>query len=86
MKNSDKRNLLIAKWLEYNEKQKEITNYLYNHTELFEEKYEDDFKTELFNFFAGKITRYTRDYNKLFQEILTNEDKKELNLIRILGE
>lgn len=86
MNNKEKKLFLIAKWLEYNDKQKEITKYLYNHTELFEGKYEDDYETKLFNFFAGKITRYSKDYNTLFREILTQKEIEKINLIKILGE
>lgn len=67
----------INKWIELSLKQHEVTKYLYNHTELFEQKYEHDFKNETFRFFAGKITRSTTDINKLINT-LTKEDEEIL--------
>lgn len=73
---------MISEWLYHNEKLKEINKYLFNHTELYEQKYMTDFRDELFRFFAGKITRFSKDYNKIYS-MLSKEEIKELNKIRI---
>lgn len=68
---------LINNWIYYQNKSAEIVNYLFNHTELFEQKYTYDFKDSLFRYFAGKIGRNATDINKLMKT-LTEEDKKVL--------
>lgn len=73
---------IIAEWINVNEKMKEINSYIFNNTELFEQKYESDYRTDLFKFFAGKITRYSRDYNQLM-ELLTPQEITEINWERI---
>ena len=70
---------IIAEWLYHNEKMKEINKYLFDHTELYEQKY----MTDLFRFFAGKITRFSKDYNKIY-ELLNKNEKQRLNKIRML--
>ena len=72
----------IAEWINTNEKLKEINNYLFENTELFEQKYEDEYRTELYKFFAGKITRFSRDYNQLM-ELLEQQEITEINWERI---
>ena len=57
--------------------------YLYNHTELFEQKYMCDFPEELFRFFSGKIGTYTKQRNK-FLELLNTQQRKKLHEIEIL--
>ncbi len=74
---------LIAEWIYHNEKLREINKYLFDHTELFEELYCSDFNNDLFRFFAGKITRYGRDYNELYKK-LTSEQRKELNRVKLM--
>jgi len=72
----------INKWIELSNKQHEIVKYLFDHTELFEQKYVYDYKNELFRFFAGKITRNANDINKL-EKFLTYEDKEVLAKMKI---
>lgn len=74
---------IIAEWLYHNEKMKEINKYLFDHTELYEQKYMTDFRDSLFRFFAGKITRFSKDYNKIY-ELLNKDEKRRLNKIRML--
>lgn len=74
---------IISEWLYHNEKMKEINKYLFDHTELYEQKYMTDFRESLFRFFAGKITRFSKDYNKVY-ELLTKEETKKLNKIRMM--
>ncbi|CDC18644.1 unknown [Clostridium sp. CAG:306] len=74
---------IIAEWLYHNEKMKEINKYLFDHTELYEQKYMTDFRDSLFRFFAGKITRFSKDYNKIY-ELLNKDEKQRLNKIRML--
>ena len=74
---------IIAEWLYHNEKMKEINKYLFDHTELYEQKYMTDFRDSLFRFFAGKITRFSKDYNKIY-ELLNKNEKQRLNKIRML--
>lgn len=76
--------ILINEWKYHTEKCKEIIKYLYNHTELFEKKYMQDFREDLFLFIAGKINKYSNDINKL-QSYFTNEEIEELNKIKLLG-
>lgn len=73
---------IIAEWIYHNEKMKEINNYLFNHTELYEQKYTTDFRDDLFRFFAGKITRFSTDYNKIYK-MLNKEEREKLNLIKM---
>lgn len=80
-----KKNKYIYKWLYYNNKLREINKYLFEHTELYEQKYMTDFEEELFNFFAGKIQRYTRDENKL-RSLLSNSDRQEIIEYKLLNE
>lgn len=74
---------IIAEWLYHNEKMKVINKYLFDHTELYEQKYMTDFRDSLFRFFAGKITRFSKDYNKIY-ELLNKDEKQRLNKIRML--
>lgn len=71
--------IVIAKWLDTNEKLRQINKYLYEHTELYERKYEKDFKTELFNQFAKKITRFTKDEKDIYE----NMDEQLKRKVRI---
>lgn len=74
---------LIAKWVDTNNIQRKIIKYLYEHTELFEQKYESDYYYELYSFFSGKITRCSRDHNKLM-EILNEQQKRKLRITQLL--
>lgn len=74
---------IIAEWLYHNEKMKEINKYLFDHTELYEQRYMTDFRDSLFRFFAGKITRFSKDYNKIY-ELLNKDERQKLNKIRML--
>lgn len=74
---------IISEWLYHNEKMKEINKYLFDHTELYEQKYMTDFRDSLFRFFAGKITRFSKDYNKIY-ELLNKDEKQRLNKIKML--
>lgn len=74
---------LINEWLYHNEKMREINKYLFNHTELYENQYMTDFEDDVFRFFAGKIARYSKDYNTLYK-LLKEKDIKELNRIKIM--
>lgn len=76
---------IVNKWLYHNEKMREINKYLYEHTELFEKEYMSDFPEELYAFFAGKITRFTNDYNRL-KERLSERQIRILNKIKLLEE
>lgn len=75
--------IIINNWIETNEKLREITKYLYEHTELFEMKYMDEFLEELHGFFAGKITRSAKDYNKLM-ELLGNKNIQRMNYLKMI--
>lgn len=70
----------INKWLYYNEKLKEINNYLYTNTELFEQEKMYEYRESLFRFFAGKITRFSKDYNELMEKLSPIERKKMYEL------
>lgn len=59
--------IIIAKWLNKNQELREINKYLYEHTELFEKKYEKDYQTDLWKCFANKICRYTLDEKKIYE-------------------
>lgn len=74
---------LIFNYLKHIEKADKITKYLYNHTELFEKKYMQDYPAELFKFFSGKIGRYCRERNKLL-DLLDNKQIEKLKKIEIL--
>lgn len=73
---------MIAEWLYHNEKMKEVNKYLFDHTELYEQKYMTDFRDDLFRFFAGKITRFSTDYNRIYK-MLNSEEIKRLQKIKI---
>lgn len=77
MKNKDIFYTAINKWLYHNEKMREINKYLYEHTELFEGITMNDFKEELYHFFAGKINQYTKRENQLL-ELMTPKMSIEL--------
>lgn len=79
---SDETLEIINEWLYHNNKMKEINSILFNRTELYEQKYMTDFRDELFRFFAGKITRFSKDYNKIY-ELLTKEERKRLQIIKM---
>lgn len=74
---------IIEQWIYYNEKLKDVNKYLFEHTELYEQKYMTDYREDVFRFFAGKITRFGRDYNTLYK-ILTNEESKEIQKIKMM--
>lgn len=74
---------IINEWLYHNEKMKEINKYLFDHTELYEQKYMTDFRDDLFRFFAGKITRFSTDHNKIYK-MLNQDEVQKLNKIRML--
>lgn len=57
---------MIAKWMYLLLKTNEVNKYLYEHTELFEGKYERDFMELLHNEFAKKITRFVKDINNIY--------------------
>lgn len=73
----------INEWLYHNEKMKEVNQYLFNHTELYEQRYTTEFREDLFRFFAGKITRFSKDYNKIYN-MLTSEERQQLQKIKML--
>lgn len=73
MNKNTKKIKLIYEWIKLSQKMNNITKYLFEHTELYEQKYMIDFEHDLFRFFAGKIGRHAKDYNKLV-EILNEED------------
>lgn len=58
--------IFITGWIAETKKLKDINHYLYEHTELFENGYESEFDELLHNFFAKKITRYTKELNELY--------------------
>lgn len=72
----------INKYIELSNKTHEIIKFLFEHTELFEEKYIDDFHENLFRFFAGKITRNGREINQI-KEMLSEEDKLQLQKMKL---
>lgn len=72
---------MIAEWLYHNEKMKEVNSILFNNTQYFEQKYMTDYRDDIFRFFAGKITRFSKDYNKIY-EMLTTDERKKLNVIK----
>lgn len=67
----------INKWIELQNKSHEIIKYLFEHTELFEQRYMHEYKDELFRYFAGKITRNGTDLNKL-NNLFTPDDREQL--------
>lgn len=54
-----------AAWIYFNAKLQEINNFCYEHTEMFENEYEYEFLEHYHNFFAKKITRFSREANTL---------------------
>lgn len=85
MNNQRIRRQLINKWIELNSKMEEINKYLFEHTELFEKKYMDEYLEDLYRYFAGKITRYARDYNEL-QKKLSAKESYEMKIEKMRGE
>lgn len=73
---------IINEWIFHTKKLKEIVSFLYSNTELFEEKYEKDFDQDLFDFFSGKITRYSKEINQL-DEVLEERKRKILTEIQV---
>lgn len=84
MNNNRIRRILINKWRKLNFEMQEINKYLYDHTELFEQKYEDEFMEDLFRFFAGKITSYARNENEL-QKRLNEKESHEMKIEEMRG-
>lgn len=74
-----KRRILINQWLKHLKEMEKINKYLFEHTELFENKYMDEFNEKLFRYFAGKITFYTREYNKIV-DIISPEEWEEMKI------
>ena len=72
----------INEWLYLNDKMRKINQILFNHTELYERKYTQDFEDSLFRFFAGKITRYTREENQI-RKMLTPKQTELMHEIEI---
>lgn len=83
--NEDKLILLIINYFKHLEKCENITKYLYNHTELFEEKYMSDFPQELFRFFAGKIGTYAKQKNKIIT-LLSQKQLEKLKYYELIGD
>lgn len=92
MKKNEILRRIIIEWIMTNRQLKNMNKYLFSHTELFEGKYIDEFKGDLYGFFAGKISRFQKDENRLrelmryynisdeiFDEIFIEEIKKEGN-------
>ncbi len=76
---------LIIKYFKNLEKCEAIIKYLYNHTELFEQKYMSDFPEDLFRFFAGKIGTYARQKNKIF-EIMNKKQIEKMKIYELMEE
>lgn len=57
--------LYIAAWIKANRTLKEFNHILYERTELYEHGYERNFNEKLHNFFAKKITRFSKEENEL---------------------
>lgn len=74
---------LINTWMFHNNKLREITQYLYKSTELFERKYEDEFNHDLYDFFAGKITIYSRQQN-ILMGLLSEKQIAKINYMRLI--
>ena len=72
----------INEWLYLNDKMRKINQILFNHTELYERKYTQDFEDSLFRFFARKITRYTREENQI-RKMLTPKQTELMHEIEI---
>lgn len=81
--NREKKLYLIRNYFKNLEKNEEIIKYLYNHTELFERKYMEDFPQEEFRFFAAKIGYLAKQKNK-FYEIASKQDIEDLKEIELL--
>lgn len=79
----DKTLKILNKWIKLNSQLRELNSYIYNETELFEEKNMMDYRENLFNFFAGKITRFTKDENKL-KELLSPTERKRMYEMKIM--
>lgn len=76
---------LIIKYFKNLEKCENIIKYLYNHTELFEQKYMSDFPEDLFRFFAGKIGTYARQKNKVI-EIMNKKQIEKMKFFELMEE
>lgn len=72
---------MIAEWLYHNDKMKEINSILFNNTQFYEQRYMTEFRDDIFRFFGGKITRFTKDYNKIYS-MLNKDEIKKLNIIK----
>lgn len=57
----------LEAWMETNERLRIINKHLYEHTEYYENKYEWEFEQELHNFFAKKITRFSKEIIELYK-------------------
>lgn len=66
---------VIAEWEILNDKLNDLYKYAFNNTEIWEQQYMSDYKTEIFSFFAGKITRIARDRNELYKYLTTGDIK-----------
>lgn len=97
-KNRRKKLELIACWIYLIERLQKINHELFDHTEYYEHKYEDEFEEELFRFFAGKITIFQKWLNeiqgktnietlrkneKIVKPLLSEDDLKELRHITL---
>lgn len=81
--NQDKLIFLIKEYLHHNNKMRELTSYLYNHTELFEAKYESDYNHNLYDYFASKINLASK-YENTLMKLLTEKQVEELNYQRMI--
>lgn len=72
----------INEWIYYNDKLKEVNKILFENTQFWEQRYMTDYRDDLFRFFAGKITRFSSDYNKIYK-MLNKEEKIKLNKIKL---
>lgn len=79
MNKKQERDYYISKWKLYNNKLREVNKYLYENTELFEnysKQYLHYFDDDLHNFFAKKITRFSKEENELNRLLGYILDKK----------
>ena len=67
----------LAKFDQQFRKLIEINKYIYEHTEFFEDRYKDDYPTELFAYFAGNTSGLVQKYNK-FKEKLKETDRMKI--------
>ncbi len=74
---------LIKEYLHHIDKLRELISYLYNHTELFEKRYEQDYQHDLFDYFASKINLMSKYENTLLK-IMTEKQIEELNYQRMI--